>query len=380
MRQINAEFGVDTANSLLKLINDHKALDLTVGWTKFPLPEQVANLLAKEMRQAHGRAPIEGVPELRKNVSDYIQKKYFRTYHPAAEIAITTGAAQAIFSAVAALVSDGDEVILFEPTRNDTALAIEVCGARPVYLKLHEDNASIDWQEVQKAVTPRTKLIIISSPNSLTGSILSSDDMENLQKLINGTKLKIISDETLSDIVCPGVIPSSVAFFPKLADNAYIIGSLSQSLGISDWDLGYCLAPAAMMDNFQRIQRAIANTSNHTLQLAISAYMSSNEILFPYQSEIQKNRQVLLNSLSSTGFKPLPIQAGYTQTLDYSDVSDLKDVEFAEMLVREYGVGVSPVSIYFHDKSIRKHLLLNLAVEGGVMTEAALRLSKLHSA
>lgn len=376
MKQINAEFGVDTANSLLKLINSHNAIDLTAGWTRFPIPVQVADLVARELRQTHGRAPIEGTLELRKHVSEYIQKKYFRTYHPAAEIAITSGAAQAIFSAVAALVSDGDEVIIFEPTRNDTALAIEVCGARPVYLKLHEDNASIDWHEVQKSVTPRTKLIIISSPNSLTGSILSPDDMENLQKLINGTKLKIISDETLSDIVYPGVIPSSVAFFPKLADNAYIIGSLSQTLGISDWDLGYCLAPAAMMNNFQRIQRAIANTANHALQLAIADFMSTNETSFPYHAVIQKNRQILLDSLSSTRFKPLPMQSGYTQTLDYSDVSDLKDVEFAEMLVRDYGVGVSPVSIYFHDKTIRKHLLINLAVEVDVMTEAALRLSK----
>jgi len=376
-KQTNSEVDFSFEGNMSKLAEDYNAIDLSGDFSSFPFPEILEEKVLAYLKSVTGNAPAEGTFELRYALSDYISKKYFRSYNPADEITITAGGTQAIFTAIASSVKEGDEAIIFEPSYNNYATAIEICGARPIFIKLKDAENPIDWSEVQKAITTRTKLILICTPHNILGRVLTADDMENLQKLINGTKIRVISDESLSEIVYSDATASSAAFYPKLADNTFIVGSLSHSLGVPGWKIGYCLAPKALMERFRKIQRAVVNSVNHPFQLAIADYIARYSSLFPNMELLEKNRDAFVEIIKDSKFKILPSSGGSFLILNYSPISTIKDLEFAEMLVKEHGVAVTPISLFNHDKTCKQQLRINLAVKHDDLVEAANRLAKL---
>lgn len=373
----NTEVDFSIEGNLSKLAEEFRAIDLSGNCPLFPFPEILEEKVLSYLKSVTGNSMSEGAPELRYALSDYISKKYFRTYNALSEITITAGATQAIFTAIASTVKEGDEAILFEPSFDNYSTAIEICGARPIFIKMKDGDNPIDWNEVQKAMTTRTKLIIVCTPHNLNGRALSSDDMENLQKLINGTKIRVICDESLAEIVYSDSMASSATFYPKLADNSFIVGSLSHSLGVPGWKIGYCLAPKLMMDRFRKIQRAVMSSVNHPFQLAIADYIARYKNLFPNIELLERNRNKFQEIIKASKFKILPTSGGYFQILNYSAISNLKDVEFAEMLIKDYKVAVSPMSIFYHDKVCRQQVRINLAVNYDNLVDAANILAKL---
>lgn len=376
-RQTNFDVDFSFEGNMSKLALEYNAIDLSGNYLSFPFPEILGEKAFAYLKSVTGNAPSEGTIELRNALADFITKKYFRNYCPQNEITITAGATQAIFTAIASSVKEGDEAIIFEPSYDNYATAIEICGARPIFIKLKDAESSVDWAEVQKAITTRTKLIIICSPHNLTGRVFSSDDMENLQKLINGTKIRIISDESLADIVYSETSASSATFYPKLADNSFIVGSLSHSLGVPGWKIGYCIAPKTLMDKYRKVQRALVNSVNHPFQLAIADYIARYSTLFPNMELLERNRNAFQEILKDSKLKILPSNGGYFQILGYSAISTSKDIDFIELLARDYGVAAAPMSVFYHDKICKQQVRVNLGVGYDDLVEAAHRLSKL---
>jgi methionine aminotransferase len=376
-KQTNSDVDFSFEGNMSKLAEDYNAIDLSGNYSSFPFPEILGEKVLAYLKSVTGNAPAEGTFELRYALSDYISKKYFRNYNAVDEITIAAGGTQAIFTAIAASVKEGDEAIIFEPSYSNYATAIEICGARPIFIKLKDAENPIDWSEVQKAMTTRTKLILICTPHNILGRVLTADDMENLQKLINGTKIRVISDESLSEVVYPDATASSAAFYPKLADNTFIVGSLSHSLGVPGWKIGYCLAPNALMERYRKIQRAVVNSVNHPFQLAIADYIARYSSLFPNMELLEKNRNAFVEIIKDSKFKILPNSGGSFIVLNYTSISNAKDVEFAEILVKEHGVAVTPISLFNHDKTCKQQVRINLAVKHDDLVEAAKRLAKL---
>ncbi|MGD9977855.1 MAG: aminotransferase class I/II-fold pyridoxal phosphate-dependent enzyme [Bacteroidales bacterium] len=371
----DADFSVE--ENISRLAEGFNAIDLSGSYSLFSFPELAEGTVEGYLKLGAGHALADGAFELRKSLSEYISKKYFRNYSPVNEIVITAGAVQSVFTAIAATVKEGDEVIIFEPIHESLATAIKICGARPIFIKIKDDESIIDWAAVQKAITPNTKLIVICTPHGLLGRVFTSDDLDNLQKLINGTKIKVISDESLSEIVYSDTITSSVTFYPKLADNSYIIGSLSQSMGVPGWEVGYCVAPKELMDRFRKVHRAVVSSVSHPVQLAIEDCLSKNKILSVNMEPLEQNKNSFCRIISNSKFKILPISGGYFQVLSYSAITSTKDTEFVEMLVREHGVAVAPMSVFHHDRLCRQQVRVNLAVPPELLVEGAYRLAKL---
>lgn len=358
-----------------KLIAETNAIDLSVGKTDFPCPEKLADLAAKYIRSGYNNfAPHEGIPELREVISSRVKRMYNRVYNPETEITITAGPIQAIMTAISSIVKDEDEVILFEPAYESYAPAISQNGGRPVYVSLKLPNFHIDWEEVRKVVTSKTRMIIINSPHNPTGSVLTESDLIQLQRLTNGTNIVILSDEVFENIVFDNNTHQSVAKFDKLAVRSFIVSSFGPVFNINGWGLAYILAPEKYMNEFRRIQQFQIYNVNTPLQHALSEFLQTEESWKDISELYQGKRNYFNRLLSGSSFKVIPSQGSYFEILDYSEISADLDMDFTYQLATEYGVGVVPVSAFLHEKNKIKMIRVCIAKDNETLEQAAERL------
>lgn len=358
-----------------KLVADTGAIDLSLGRTDFPCPEKLAELAARYIRSGYNNyAPHEGISELRAVIASRVKNLYKRTYNPETEITITAGSIQAIMTAISSVVKDEDEVILFEPAYESYAPAIANTGARPVYVALKLPDFHIDWEEVRKMVTSKTRMIILNSPHNPTGSVLSESDLIQLQKLINGTNIVVLSDEVFESIVFDNSTHQSVSKFDKLADRSFVVSSFGPVFNINGWGLAYILAPEKLMNEFRRIQQFQIYNVNTPLQYALSEYLLTEDSKKDISEMYQGKRNYFNRLLGGSLFKIIPSQGSYFEIIDYSAISDESDADFTYRLATDFGVGVIPVSAFMHEKNKQKMLRICFAKNNETLELAAERL------
>ena len=358
-----------------KLVIETGAIDLSLGKTDFPCPEKLANLAATYIRSGYNNfAPHEGISELRAVISARVKSLYKRSYNPETEITITAGPVQAIMTAISSVVKDEDEVILFEPAYESYAPAIASTGARPVYVALKLPDFHIDWEEVRKMVTSKTRMIILNSPHNPTGSVLSESDLIQLQKLINGTNIVVLSDEVFESIVFDNSTHQSVSKFDKLAERSFVVSSFGPVFNINGWGLAYIMGPEKLMNEFRRIQQFQIYNVNTPLQYALSEYLLTEDSKKDISEMYQGKRNYFNRLLGGSLFKIIPSQGSYFEILDYSAISDESDADFTYRLATEFGVGVIPVSAFMHEKNKQKMVRICFAKNNETLELAAERL------
>jgi len=358
-----------------KLVTETGAIDLSLGKTDFPCPEKLADLAATYIRSGYNNfAPHEGISELREVISDRVKMMYNHAYSPETEITITAGNVQAIMTAISSVVKEDDEVILFEPAYESYAPAISINGGRPVYVALKQPNFHIDWEEVRKMITSKTRMIIINSPHNPTGAVLSDSDLVQLQHLTNGTNIVILSDEVFESIVFDNNTHQSVARYEKLANRSFIVSSFGPLFNINGWGLAYILAPEKLMNDFRRIQQFQIYNVNTPLQYALSEFLQTEEANKDISEMYQGKRNYFNRLLNDSLFKVLPSQGSYFEILDYSKISDESDADFTVRLANEFGVGVIPVSAFMHEKNKLKMVRICFAKNNETLEKAAERL------
>jgi len=367
--------GSNIFSSVNKLIAETGAIDLSMGKTDFPCPEKLAELAATYIRAGYNNyAPNEGIIELRQEISERVNRLYQHMYNPETEITITAGHVQAIMTAINSVLKEEDEVILFEPAYDTYAPAIASTGGRPVYVALKLPDFHIDWEEVRKMITSKTRMIIINSPHNPTGSVLSEADLIQLQRLIIGTNIIVLSDEVFESIMFDNSTHQSVAKFEKLADRSFIVSSFGPLFNINGWGLAYIMAPEKFMNDFRRIQQFQISNVNTPLQYALSEYLrmedSNNNITELYQGKRNYFNRLLGGSL----FKIIPSQGSYFEILDYSAITDESDTDFTFRLATDHGVGVIPLSAFLHEKNKLKMIRICFAKNNETLEKAAERL------
>ena len=358
-----------------KLVTETGAIDLSLGKTDFPCPEKLADMAAMYIRSGYNNfAPHEGISELREVISVRVQNMYNHFYNPETEITITAGPIQAIMTAISTSVKDEDEVILFEPAYESYAPAISLNGGRPVYVALKQPNFHIDWEEVRKMITSKTRMIILNSPHNPTGAVLSESDLIQLQHLTNGTNITILSDEVFESIVFDNNTHQSVSKFAKLAERSFVVSSFGPVFNINGWGLAYILAPEKLMNEFRRIQQFQIYNVNTPLQYALSEYLQTEDSKKDISEMYQGKRNYFNRLMADSLFKIIPSQGSYFEILDYSAISDESDVDFTFRLASEYGVGVIPVSAFMHEKNKQKFIRICFAKNSETLEKAAERL------
>ena len=257
-----------------KLAQDHNAINLSQGFPDYPADKKLIEYVDKAMKDGHNQyAPMTGLPILRELVADKMLSLYGANYDAENEITITAGGTQAIFTALAAVINPGDEVIIFEPAYDSYSPTIKLLGGLVKPFELHAPGYHIDWEMVKKLFSANTKMIILNSPQNPTGSILSKNDIDALIKLTKDTDILILSDEVYEHIIYDGEQHESVALYPELQERSFVIASFGKLLHTTGWKLGYCLAPAKLTTEFRKIHQFNVFSVNTPMQMGIANYL-----------------------------------------------------------------------------------------------------------
>lgn len=362
------------------LIEETGALDMAIGKTDFPCSHALVDLAADYLKSGyHNYAQLEGVLKLRMVISDLVEENYGHRYDPKTEVTVGGSTIQAIHTAISAVVRDDDEVVVFEPAFESYVPSIIINGGKPVYLELKAPYFNIDWEEVRKVITAKTKMIIINSPHNPTGSVLSEDDLLQLQRLTNGTNITILSDESFESIVFDNQTHQSIARFERLIDRSFIVSSFGAIYNINGWGIAYCLAPEKLMDEFRKIQQFQLYSVNTPFQHALADYIPKNHSFEEISATYQGKRNYFLRLLEDSMYEIIPSQGSYFQLIDYSRISDEPDQKFVERLAKDFGIAVLPVSAFYHEKTKAKLFRICFAKDNSKLEKAAELLLKVPS-
>jgi methionine aminotransferase len=366
------DVGVTIFSLMTKLANDRGAYNLSQGFPDFDAHPDLIGLVEKYMRSGNNQyAPMQGVPILRQRIAEKVSTLYGAHYNPETEITVTSGATEALFAAITAMVQPGDEVVVFEPAYDAYVPVIQLCGGIPLYLKMKFPQYRIDWDELKDTLTEKTKLIIVNTPHNPTGTILSGEDMAALIQIVENTNLFIVGDEVYEHIVFDGSNHQSLSRHAELAQRSFVISSFGKTYHTTGWKIGYCLAPEPLTREFQRIHQFLTFASNTPIQYAYAEFMQRQDVYSNLSSFYQKKRDRFQSLIKESRFRALPCKGTYFQILDYSIISDDPDVEFAKQLTIEKGVASIPPSVFYRHKDDHRVLRFCFAKKDETIDKAA---------
>ncbi|WP_448481469.1 pyridoxal phosphate-dependent aminotransferase [Pseudoxanthomonas mexicana] len=332
-----------------QLAAEHGAVNLGQGFPDFAVPQRLVDELDRAMRAGHNQyAPMTGVAPLRQAIAEKVLRCYGREVDPDTEITVTSGATEALFNAIHAVVRPGEEVIVLDPAYDSYEPAIDLAGARAVHVPLDPRTFAVDWDRVRAAVTPKTRLLIVNSPHNPSGAMFDEADIRALAALLEGTGIYLISDEVYEHIVFDGRRHESILRYPELAARAFVVSSFGKTYHCTGWKIGYAIAPPALSAEFRKVHQYNVFCTFAPAQHAFAAMIRQEPEHYEqlgafYQDKRDRFREQLLG----TKFKPLPVPGGYFQLVDYSAVSDLPDAEFVKWLTVEHGVTAIPLSPFY---------------------------------
>lgn len=340
--------GTSIFSVMSALAAEHKALNLSQGFPDFDCHPHLTDLAAKYMKGGFNQyAPMPGTMALRECIARLLSNSYAASYHPESEITVTAGATQAIYTCMAAFVQAGDEVILFEPAYDCYVPAILIHGGKPVYVTLEAPLFKINWQEVREKITPRTRAILINSPHNPSGTVLSESDLKELEKVVAGTNILVLSDEVYEHMVFDGQRHQSVARYPALREQSLIISSFGKTVHTTGWKIGYVAASKALTAEFRKIHQFLVFVVNHPLQLALAEFLSDTSQYTELRHFYQAKRDLFLSLTRTARLKPLATAGTYFQLMEYSAVSDEKDTDYAIRLTKEKKLATIPLSVFY---------------------------------
>lgn len=361
-----------------RLAAEHNAINLSQGFPDFSCNSELINLVTKSMQSgANQYAPMAGLMTLRENIAEKTEFLYSAKYDPETEITITAGATQAIFTAISAVIKEGDEVIIFEPAYDCYLPAIELCGGKPVFIPLKFPEYTIDWDVVKKMIRQKTKMIIINTPNNPTGSLLSAADLQKLEKLTKNTDIVILSDEVYEHIVFDNYEHQSVARYPKLAERSFIVSSFGKTYHTTGWKIGYVLGPKELMNEFRKVHQYNVFCVNTPMQHALAEFIKKKDEYTGLGKFYEEKRNYFNSLIRGSRFKIAPSSGTYFQLLNYENITNEKDVDFAVRLTKEKGLASVPISVFYHKPVDNKMLRFCFAKGNDTLEKAAEIINKI---
>ncbi len=369
--------GVTIFTTMSRLALEHGAINLSQGFPDFDCAPELVEAVARYMREGNNQyAPMPGVIALREALARKIELLYGRRYDPATEITITSGATEAIFDTLTALVHPGDEVLLFQPAYDSYVPAIQLSGGTPVFVTLRPPDYRIDWDAARRALTPRTRAIVLNSPHNPTGMILTSDDMRELSHLLDHTDAIVVSDEAYEHIIFDGARHESMSRYPAIAERAVVIGSFAKTFHTTGWKIGWAAAPKALSAEVQSIHQWVTFAVNGAIQLAYAEFLANDPECRGVSTFYQRKRDLFLSLIKESRFRPLPCRGTFFQMVDYSAISSDPDTEVAMWLLKEHGVASIPPSSFLYGVDGGPILRLCFAKRDETLERAAERLRK----
>lgn len=372
--------GTTIFSQMSQLASKHQAINLSQGFPDFPASSQLLEEVSRQVFSGNNQyAPMIGVPYLRQQIAALTARCYGRIVDADHEITVTSGATEALFVAIQAVVKPGDEVIVFDPAYDSYQPAVELAGGKTIHIQLAAPEYQIDWQAVNRRVTDQTKLIIVNSPHNPTGVVFGAGDWQALADLVQRHGLFCISDEVYEHMVFDGVSPLSAHQQSALLDRTFVVSSFGKTFHVTGWKLGYCIAPAQLSLEFRKIHQYVTFSSFTPAQYAIATMLEhSPQLVTGLAGFYQQKRDFFAKLLQGSAFKLLPCQGTYFQLADYSNISTLNDVEFCHWLTVQHGVAAIPLSVFLRQEQDSKIVRFCFAKQSSTLEQAAELLCRLN--
>ena len=358
-----------------QLAAEHNALNLSQGAPNFAPEEALVDGVTKAMRAGHNQyAPMAGIGALRAALSAKVETLYGVYYDPSTEVTVIASASEGLYSTISALVHPGDEVIYFEPSFDSYAPIVRLQGAKPVAIKLSSTDFRVNWDEVSAAITPKTRMIIVNTPHNPTATIFSDADIERLKAVTRNTDIVILSDEVYEHVVFDGAKHHSMARHRELAERSVIVSSFGKSYHVTGWRVGYCLAPAALMDEIRKVHQFMVFSADTPLQYAFVEALSNPQSYLGLSAFYQQKRDLLARELRESRFELLPSEGSFFMLARFRGFSDEKDSDFVLRLIRDAKVATIPLSAFYTDGTDSGLIRLSFSKDDATLIEGARRL------
>lgn len=372
----NSETSIFAVMSALS--NKWNAINLGQGFPNFDCSPELKSLIKHYLEKGKNQyCPMPGLLDLREVITDKISKLYHQSFEPISEITITAGATQALFTAINAFITQGDEVIIFEPAYDSYKPSVEIAGGsiRPITLKAPD--YTIDWDKLKDAINAKTKMIILNTPQNPIGKVMSDEEMKMLASILEGTNIILLSDEVYEHLVYDGHKHHSALSYPELRERTIAVYSFGKTFHSTGWKMGYCVADEHLMKEFRNIHQWNVYSVNSFLQYALADYLKEPNHYLDLPKFYQEKRDFFNQKMKGSKLKVIPSKGTYFQLLDYSDVSDTTDREFANWMCETHGVASIPLSPFYSDGSNDKVVRLCFAKTEDILEEAALKLKNI---
>ena len=349
---------------------------LNIGQPDIESPSKALEAVKTSDLRVLEYSPSAGFASYRKGLASYYQGIGLDVQ--ANDVIVTTGGSEALSFAMGSILDPGDEVIMFDPSYDAYDPIVRLAGGIPIHISLKASNGyRIDWDELARKITPKTKAIMVNSPHNPTGSIWNPSDLDAFAEIIKGTQILIVSDEVYEHIVFDGASHASVLLHPELRKRSFVCGSFGKTFHVTGWKMGYCLAPPFLTAEFRKLHQWVTFSSATPLQYALAEYLKDPNNYLPLSSFYQKKRDLFASFFVNSRWKVLPSHGSFFQCLDYSAITDEKDVDLADRYTKELKVASIPVSVFYETPPEDKILRFCFAKDDAMLEEAGRKLAAL---
>jgi methionine aminotransferase len=373
------EVGTTIFTVMSRLAEEHGAVNLGQGFPDFDPPEALTDALARHAKDGKNQyAPMAGVPRLREAIARHVEAAHGLRLDPETEITITSGATEAIFDAIAAVVRPGDEVVVLDPAYDSYEPSVVLQGGRAVHVPLRLPDFSIDFERLARALSDKTRLVIVNFPHNPSGAVLSRADLDALAEVLRDTPALLLSDEVYEHIVFDGKKHESVLGHPELARRSFQVGSFGKTFHATGWKVGWAAAPAALTTELRKVHQFVTfATSTHAQHALADVLDADPSHVAGLSSFYEKKRDRFSELIRSVPFRPFPVRGAYFQLVDYSAIDSSLDTDFARFLTTKIGVAAIPLSPFYAESPPSTIVRFCFAKTERTLELAAERLSKL---
>lgn len=356
----------------------HNAVNLGQGFPDYPMSEELIALVNEAMKNGFNQyVPMQGYMPLREVLAEKINFLYGTSVNPDSQITITPGGTYAIYTALTTILHPGDEVIIFEPAYDSYIPNVEVNGAVPVLIDLKFPEYKIDWNEVSKKISAKTKAIILNSPHNPTGAVLSEEDIEQLRSIVKNTNAFIVSDEVYEHLIFDKIPHQSILRYPDLLERSFVCFSFGKVFHCTGWKLGYCISSPELMSEFRKVHQFNCFSCHSPSQVALSSFLKDKAHYLSLSAFMQKKRDYFLKLMDETKFSMLNSSGSYFVCAKYDRISDESDLDFATRITKEHGVATIPVSVFYKNGTDNKVVRFCFSKKSETLEAAVERLIKL---
>jgi methionine aminotransferase len=372
------DIGTTIFTVMSALAAKHNAINLGQGYPDFPMNQELIALVNEAMKKDFNQyVPMQGYFPLRESIADKVAFLYGTTINPDTQITITPGGTYAIYTALTTVLQPGDEVIIFEPAYDSYTPNVEVNGAIPVLINLDFPDYKINWNKVREKITPKTRMIMLNSPNNPTGSVLSEHDIAQLRSIVKDTNIFILSDEVYEHLVFDNIEHQSILRYPDLLERSFVCFSFGKVYNCTGWKLGYCISSPGLMAEYRKVHQFNCFSCHSPSQVALATFLRDKDSYLSLAGFMQAKRDFFASRLSQTKFTPLASHGSYFQCFKYDRISEESDKDFAIRITKEYGVACIPVSAFYKSGTDNKVVRFCFSKKEETLDEAANRLLKL---